>query len=80
MSPQELLGFANFGRTLPSSGIHRVTLGPGSGQQNYGDLSTIYDPSIQANQDVVIPHCENIAPLFSNIFGGSIICNVNGGF
>jgi polyisoprenyl-teichoic acid--peptidoglycan teichoic acid transferase len=78
MSPQEVLAFANFGRTLPNSGIHRITLGPGSGNHDYGDLTTVYDPSINANQDVVKPRCENIGPLFSNIFGGGI-CNVNGG-
>jgi LCP family protein required for cell wall assembly len=80
LSPQELLAFANFGRTLPSSGIQRLTLGPGKGNQDYGDLSQVYDPSINTNQDVVIPRCDNIGPLFSNIFGGFGICNVNGGF
>ena len=80
MSPQEILAFANFGRTLPSSGIQRITLGPGTGNQNYGQLSQAYDSSINADQDVVLPHCENIGPLFSSIFGGFGICNVNGGF
>ncbi|HEX6109197.1 MAG TPA: LCP family protein [Ktedonobacteraceae bacterium] len=80
MSPQEILAFANFGRTLPSSGIQRITLGPGTGNQNYGQLSQVYDSSINADQDVVLPHCENIGPLFSSIFGGFGICNVNGGF
>jgi polyisoprenyl-teichoic acid--peptidoglycan teichoic acid transferase len=78
MSPQEIFAFANFGRTLASSGVQRITLGPGSGNHDYGDLSTVYDPSIGANQSVVVPRCENIGPLFSNIFG-SMICNVNGG-
>jgi len=80
MSPQEILAFANFGRTLSSSNIQRVTLGPGSGNKDYGQLSQVYDPSIDANQDVVIPHCENIGPLFASIFGGFGICNVSGGF
>src|SRR5260370_21537852 len=80
MSPQEILAFANFGRTLPSSGIQRITLGPGTGNQNYGQLFQVYDSSIKADQDVVLPHCENIGPLFSSIFGGFGICNVNGGF
>jgi LCP family protein required for cell wall assembly len=80
MSPQEILAFANFGRTLPSSGIQRITLGPGSGNKNYGELSQVYDSSIGTTQDVVIPHCENIGPLFSSIFGGFGICNVGGGF
>src|SRR6266487_428440 len=79
MSPQEVLAFANFGRTLPSSGIKRITLGPGSGNHDYGDLKQVFDPSIGTNQDVVLPRCENIGPLFTNIFG-SVVCNVNGGF
>lgn len=77
MSPQEILAFANFGRTLPSSGIQHITLGPGRGDHDYGDFSQVYDPSIRATQDVVIPHCENIQPLFTNIFGLGV-CNVNG--
>jgi LCP family protein required for cell wall assembly len=80
MSPQEILAFANFGRTLPSSGIQRITLGPGHGNQNYGQLSQVYDPSINAEQSVVLPHCENIGPLFASIFGGFGVCNVGGGF
>ena len=77
MSPQEILAFANFGRTLPSSGIQHITLGPGRGDHDYGDFSQVYDPSLRAIQDVVIPHCANIQPLFTNIFGLSV-CNVNG--
>ena len=80
MSPQEVLAFANFGRTLPSSGIQHITLGPGSGNQNYGQLAQVNDPSINADQDVVLPQCNNIGPLFANIFGGFINCNVTGGF
>ena len=77
LSPQEILAFANFGRTLPSSGIQHITLGPGRGDHDYGDFSRVYDPSLHAIQDVVIPHCANIQPLFTNIFGLSV-CNVNG--
>ncbi len=80
MSPQEILAFANFGRTLPSSGIQHITLGPGSGNQNYGQLAQVNDPSINADQDVVLPQCNNIGPLFANIFGGFVNCNVTGGF
>ena len=80
MSPQETLAFANFGRTLPSSAIQRVTLGPGSGAQDYGQLSQVYDPSVNADQSVVLPQCSNIGPLFANIFGGFVNCNVTGGF
>jgi len=80
MSPQEILAFANFGRTLPSSGIQHITLGPGSGNQNYGQLAQVNDPSINADQDVVLPQCANIGPLFASIFGGFVNCNVTGGF
>jgi len=80
MSPQEILAFANFGRTLSSSGIHHITLGPGSGNQNYGQLAQVNDPSINAEQDVVLPQCQNIGPLFASIFGGFVNCNVTGGF
>ncbi len=78
LSAQEMLAFANFGRTLPSSAIHRVTLGPGSGNQDYGNFATVYDPSLNANQSVVIPHCDTIQPLFNSIFGIGV-CNVTGG-
>ena len=80
MSPQEVLAFANFGRTLPGSGIQHITLGPGSGKQNYGQLAQVNDPSINADQDVVLPQCNNIGPLFASIFGGFVNCNVTGGF
>jgi LCP family protein required for cell wall assembly len=80
MSPQELLAFANFGRTLPSTAIQHVTLGPGPGNQDYGQLAQVNDPSINADQDVVLPQCNNIGPLFANIFGGLVNCNVTGGF
>ena len=80
MSPQELLAFANFGRTLPSSAIQHITLGPGPGNQDYGRTAQVNDPSINADQDVVLPQCNNIGPLFANIFGGLINCNVTGGF
>ena len=80
MSPQEVLAFANFGRTLPSSDIQRITLGPGHANQNYGQLAQVNDPSINADQDVVLPQCQNIGPLFASIFGGFVNCNVTGGF
>ena len=80
LSEQEMLAFANFGRSLSDSKIQRITLGPGSGSQDYGDLQTIYDPSAGSNQDVVIPNCTNIQPLMNNIFGlgNAQSCNVNG--
>src|SRR6266404_288700 len=79
LSAQEILAFANFGRTLANSAIHRVTLGPGRGNQDYGKFATVYDSSLSSNQSVVIPNCDNIQPLFNNIFGVGV-CNVTGGF
>lgn len=80
LSEQEMLGFASFGRSLPGNAISRVTLGPGSGSQDYGDYGNVYDPTAGSNQDVVLPHCENIQPLINSIFGLGIAqsCNVNG--
>src|SRR5205823_3547024 len=80
MSEQELLAFANYGRTLNTSAIQRITLGPGLGNQDYGDLASLYDPWVGSYQSVVIPHCENIQPVMNNIFGlgNAQSCNVNG--
>ena len=69
LSEPELLAFANFGRTLSGTAIQHVTLGPGVGAQDYGDFASVYDPSIGAKQDVVIPQCENIEPVINHIFG-----------
>lgn len=80
LSEQEMLGFASFGRALPGNAIQHVTLGPGSGSQDFGDYSNVYDPSARSNQSVIIPNCGNIQPLFNSIFGlGNVQgCNVNG--
>ncbi len=80
LSEQEMIAFANFGRSLASSAIKRITLGPGTGSQDFGDYATIYDPSAGANQDVVIPHCSTIQPVINNIFGlgDAQSCDVNG--
>ncbi len=80
LSEQEMIGFANFGRNFPTNAIQRITLGPGSGSQDYGDVSTAYDPSAGGDQSVVLPRCENIQPLINRIFGlGNVqSCNVNG--
>ena len=79
-SEQELLGFAAFGRGLSGTSIQHFTLGPGSGNQDYGDYASVYDPSVGSNQDVVLPHCQNIQPLVNNIFGlgNAQSCKVNG--
>ena len=80
LSEQEMLGFASFGHSLPGNGIARITLGPGSGSQDYGDYGNVYDPAAGGNQDVVVPHCENIQSLINQIFGlgDAQSCNVNG--
>jgi LCP family protein required for cell wall assembly len=80
MSEGELIGFANYGRSLHTSGIQSVTLGPGPGLQDYGNTQTIYDPSIGSNQDVIIPNCANIQLVVNHIFelGTSQTCNVTG--
>ena len=81
LSEDEMIAFANFGRTLTSStSIQRITLGQGAGDQDFGDYQTIYDPSTGSNQDVIIPHCENIQPVVNRIFGPGDVqsCNVNG--
>ncbi|HZT98359.1 MAG TPA: LCP family protein [Ktedonobacteraceae bacterium] len=80
LSEPEMIAFANFGRTLSNSSIQRITLGPGQGDQNYGNLATLYDPWAGANQDVVIPHCNTIQPIINRVFdlGDAQSCNVTG--
>lgn len=80
LSEQEMFGFAAFGRGFDSNAIQHVTLGPGSGSQDYGDYASVYDPSAGSNQDVVIPHCNTIQPVINRIFGlgDAQSCNVNG--
>ncbi len=81
LSEQEVLSFANYARSISGSAIQRVTLGPGTGNQDYGDLSSVYDPSVGSNQDVVIPNCANIQPYINKVFalGDVQSCNVTGG-
>ncbi len=80
LSEQEMIAFANFGRTLRSSDIQHLTLGPGSGAQDYGDYASVYDPTVGANQDVIIPNCANIQPIINQTFGlgNQQSCNVGG--
>ena len=79
-SEQEMLAFANFGRSLSDSSVQRLTLGPGQGNMDYGDLTSVYDPSVGTNQDVIVPNCANIQLVWNNIFnlGNAQSCNVNG--
>ena len=78
LSEQEMIAFANFGRSLPDSAIQRVTLGPGQGTSNFGSYQNVYDPSLQANQSVIVPNCDTIQPKINSIFGPGGLCNVNG--
>jgi len=78
LSEQEMLAFANFGRTLDSQSINRLTLGPGSGSQDFGQYASVYDPSAGSKQDVIIPNGANIQPAISRIFQSGFFggCNV----
>ena len=79
LSEEEMLAFANYGRTLPANAIQHVTLGFGTGDQDYGDESTVFDPLLNSNQSVVIPHCDKIQPVINRIFEvGGFSCNVTG--
>src|SRR5712692_6033784 len=80
LSEQEIITFAYYARGLPSSAIQRITLGPGAGEQHFGDYATIYDPTARANQDVIIPNCVTIQPVMNSIFGlgDTQSCNVTG--
>lgn len=80
LSETEMLAFANFGRSLSDNAIQRLTLGPGQGNQDYGDFATVYDPSVGADQSVVIPNCVNIQPIINQVFalGNTQSCNVTG--
>ncbi len=78
---QELISFANYGHSLPGNAIQRITLGPGKGANNFGALSTVYDPMLGADQSVIIPNCVNIQPVINRIFGLAwydVSCNVTG--
>ena len=78
LNEQELIAFANFGRTVTGSAIQHITLGPGTGTQDYGDLTSVNDLSLGTKQDVVIPRCENIQPVINRVFGlgNKQSCNV----
>jgi polyisoprenyl-teichoic acid--peptidoglycan teichoic acid transferase len=78
LSEQEILAFAAYARTLSNAAIERVTLGPGRGDQDFGDVGSVYDPTLNANQDVILPRCDTIQPVFNRIFGFGTGCNVNG--
>ena len=78
LSEQEMEGFVGFGHNLPANAIEHITLGPGKGNQDYGDYGYVYDPSLGAQQSVVIPNCNNIQPVIYRVFGAGLGCNVTG--
>jgi LCP family protein required for cell wall assembly len=79
LSQEEMIAFANFARTLSSADIQRITLGPGTGNQDFGDYEDVYDSSTGSYQNVIIPHCENIQPVINNIFNvAGQSCNMTG--
>lgn len=67
LSEAELLAFANFGRTFNTASGQHLILGPG--EQDFGDYASVYDPSTNSNQDVIIPNCQYIQPAMNRIFG-----------
>jgi LCP family protein required for cell wall assembly len=79
LSEQEILAFANYSRSLPANAIQHLTLGFGTGDQNYGEQATVFDPLLNADQSVVVPHCDKIQPVINRIFNlGGFSCNVTG--
>jgi LCP family protein required for cell wall assembly len=77
LSETEILAFANYGRSLPTSAVQHLTLGYGSGDQNYGEGATVFDPLLNTNQSVILPHCDKIQPVINRIFDVSgFSCNI----
>lgn len=80
LSEQEIISFAIYARSLSSTAIQHVTLGPGRGSQDFGTYASVYDPTLNANQDVILPNCETIQPVLDRLVGLGFMhfCNVNG--
>jgi LCP family protein required for cell wall assembly len=78
LSEDEMLAFANFARTLDTNTVRRLTLGPGTGPQNFGSYANVYDPLYNSQQSVIIPNCATIQPVINTIFalGDIQSCNV----
>ena len=79
LSEQEIIAFAYYARSLPSSAVQHITLGPGVDDQNFGDFSSAFDPAF-GYEDVVLPNCTTIQPVINSIFGLGDVqsCNVTG--
>ncbi len=79
LSETEILAFANYSRSLPANAVQHLTLGFGTGDQSYGEQATVFDPLLNTNQSVVLPHCDKIQPVINRIFNvGGLSCNVTG--
>ncbi|GAC1627338.1 MAG: hypothetical protein NVS4B9_18880 [Ktedonobacteraceae bacterium] len=79
LNESEILAFANYARTLPAKAVQHLTLGPGSGEQDYGEFATVFDPLLNTNQSVVLPHCDKIQPAINRVFNlAGFSCNVSG--
>jgi len=78
LSEQEIIAFAYYVRSLSGSAIQRITLGPGIGDQNFGEVASAYDPVSSSSADVIIPNCGAIQPEINSIFelGDAQSCNV----
>ena len=80
LSEDEMLAFANFARTLAPNTIQRLTLGLGTGKQNFGSYGWAYDSLTNTQQSIIIPNCATIQPVINTIFalGNTHSCNING--
>ncbi len=77
LSETEILAFANYGHGLSSKAVQHLTLGYGSGDQDYGDGATVFDPLLNTNQSVILPHCDKIEHVINRIFDVSgFTCNI----
>lgn len=79
LSQTEMLSVANFARALPASSLHRLTLAPGHGDQNYGTLAQTSDLGLDNNQDIILPNCVTIQPAINRIFnlGDAQSCQIS---
>lgn len=81
LSEQEMLAIASFARALPAAALQHLTLGPGQGASNYGNLATVKDPGPDYGQAVILPDCATIQPVINQAFalGDAHSCQADGG-
>ncbi|GHO44700.1 hypothetical protein KSX_28630 [Ktedonospora formicarum] len=68
LSTQEILDMATFARALDTDEVTRITLAPNQASPSYGITQSLYDTTTDTIQDVILPSCEAIEPLFNHIF------------